>query len=86
MDIIFCKKQQKRNTPDTSGAVTNEKEQQSEGGDEVMGEETDWENVQVPEDADEQLDQAGGNDAGEENPAANGGGAASQKRQKKDNK
>ena len=73
LEQYLKKKQQKRDATDTSEEVTNEKEPQSEGGDEVMQDEIDSENVEVPEDA----------DAGEENLAANGGGASSQKRQKK---
>ena len=42
LEQYLKKKQQKRDTPDTSRAAMNEKEPQSVGGDEVMREENDW--------------------------------------------
>ena len=73
LEQYLKKKQQKRDAPDISEAVPNEKEQRSEGDDEVMRDDISWEDIEGPEDA----------GAGEENPAANGEGEASQKRHKK---
>ena len=73
LEQYLKKKQQKRDAPDISEAVPKEKEQRSEGDDEVMRDDISWEDIEGPEDA----------GAGEENPAANGEGEASQKRHKK---